>query len=51
MAASPGTTPPHPSLPQGWVVEWGDQAYVRVITVAADGDITDTMVAAYLAKP
>jgi hypothetical protein len=44
------TTDPHPTKPEGWVIAWGKQLDVRVITVAASGDITDAMVAAYLAK-
>jgi hypothetical protein len=44
------TTGPHPAKPEGWVIGWGDQVDVRVITVAATGEITDSMVAAYLAK-
>ena len=43
-------TDPHPDQPAGWRIEWGEQVDVRVITVAANGDITDSMVAAYLAK-
>jgi hypothetical protein len=44
------TTDPHPARPEGWVIGWGEQVDVRVITVAATGDITDATVAAYLAK-
>jgi hypothetical protein len=44
------TTDPHPAKPDGWVIGWGEQVDIRVITVAATGDITDAMVAAYLAK-
>jgi hypothetical protein len=43
-------TDPHPVQPAGWRIGWGEQVDVRVITVAADGDITDSMVAGYLAK-
>ncbi|MFF5227476.1 replication initiator [Dactylosporangium sp. NPDC000521] len=44
------TTPPHPVKPDGWRMTWGEQLRTKVITVAADGDVTDGMVAAYLAK-
>jgi hypothetical protein len=44
------TTEAHPAQPAGWCIGWGDQVDVRLITVAATGDITDSMVAAYLAK-
>ncbi|MGW3892133.1 replication initiator [Micromonospora chokoriensis] len=42
-------TPPHPDRPPGWVVAWGEQVDVRRIN-AADGELTDGKVAAYLAK-
>jgi hypothetical protein len=44
------TTDPHPARPDGWVIGWGEQLDTRIITVAADGQVTDGMVAAYLAK-
>jgi len=44
------TTDPHPARPGGWRIAWGAQTRTRIITVAADGDVTDGMVAAYLAK-
>jgi hypothetical protein len=44
------TTEPHPARPQGWRIAWGEQVRTRIVTVAAHGDITDGMVAAYLAK-
>jgi hypothetical protein len=44
------TTPPHPTRPGGWQIGWGAQLDIRPVTVSADGDITDSMVAAYLAK-
>ncbi|GAA3252258.1 hypothetical protein GCM10010532_099940 [Dactylosporangium siamense] len=44
------TTPPHPAVPNGWRMTWGEQLLTKIITVAADGDVTDGMVAAYLAK-
>ncbi|WP_426505386.1 replication initiator [Dactylosporangium sp. McL0621] len=43
-------TPAHPDRPDGWPVRWGEQLLVKVITTAADGEVTDGMVAAYLAK-
>jgi hypothetical protein len=43
-------TNPHPDQPNGWRIEWGEQTKTRIITVAADGEITDAMVAGYLAK-
>ncbi|WP_245922777.1 replication initiator [Paractinoplanes atraurantiacus] len=45
------TTDPHPAKREGWAIRWGDKGVLtKVITVAADGDVTDTQVAAYLAK-
>jgi len=44
------TTDPHPARPHGWDIAWGQQTRTRIITVAAEGDVTDGMVAAYLAK-
>ena len=44
------TTGPHPEHPAGWPIVWGDQLDVRVITLTGDGDVTDAMVAGYLAK-
>jgi len=43
-------TPPHPAQPAGWLIGWGDQVDVRVITLHGDGTVTDLMVASYLAK-
>lgn len=43
------TTPAHPDRPQGWLIAWGEQVDVRRIN-AADGELTDGKVAAYLAK-
>ncbi|MEV1290033.1 replication initiator [Micromonospora sp. NPDC049679] len=42
-------TPAHPTRPEGWVVAWGEQVDVRRIN-PVDGDLTDSAVAAYLAK-
>jgi hypothetical protein len=44
------TTDPHPANPHGWPIRWGAQTLTKVITVAADGEVTDGMVAGYLAK-
>jgi hypothetical protein len=44
------TTEPHPANPAGWRIGWGEQVHTKVITVAGTGEITDGMVAAYLAK-
>ena len=44
------TTRPHPTRPDGWYMCWGEQVKTRIITVAANGEVTDGMVAAYLAK-
>ncbi len=43
-------TDPHPDHEDGWRIGWGEQTDARLITVAANGDVTDAMVAAYLAK-
>jgi hypothetical protein len=44
------TTGPHPASPDGWAIGWGEQNLTKVITVAAEGQVTDAQVAAYLAK-
>ena len=49
------TSPPHPDRPDGWPIVWGDEgqgryAYVRHITLTGRGEVTDQMVAGYLAK-
>jgi hypothetical protein len=44
------STEPHPTQPHGWRIGWGDQVLTKVITVAGKGEVTDGMVAAYLAK-
>jgi len=44
------TTDPHPARPDGWHIGWGEQVLSKVITVAAEGEVTDAQVAAYLAK-
>jgi len=43
-------TEPHPTRPAGWPIAWGEQLDTRIITVGARGEVTDAMVAAYLAK-
>jgi hypothetical protein len=44
------TTDPHVAKPNGWLIGWGEQVDVRVITIGGDGEVTDSMVAGYLAK-
>ncbi|TDB71156.1 replication initiator [Micromonospora sp. KC723] len=45
------TTRPHPVGPAGWRITWGDpDKGIDVRPVNADGDITDSRVAGYLAK-
>jgi hypothetical protein len=44
------TTDPHPAQPAGWPITWGEQIDTRPIVVTANGDVTDSMVAGYLAK-
>jgi hypothetical protein len=44
------TTSAHPARPDGWRIGWGEQVLTKVITVAGEGEVTDGMVAAYLAK-
>jgi hypothetical protein len=45
------TTDAHPTRPGGWQIGWGTKGMdARPITVAVEGAITDTMVAAYLEK-
>jgi hypothetical protein len=43
-------TDPHPTNPAGWLITWGEQTDVRPITITADGEVTDGVVAGYLAK-
>ncbi len=43
-------TPPHPAQPGGWLVGWGTQTDVRIITIRGTRTITDVAVASYLAK-
>jgi hypothetical protein len=44
------TTEPHPDKPEGWRIAWGQQVDPRPITMAGHGEVTDAMVAGYLAK-
>jgi hypothetical protein len=43
-------TPPHPARPGGWLIAWGTEVDIRVITTRGPGTITDLAVASYLAK-
>ena len=43
-------TKPHPAQPSGWLIRWGDELDVRVITMRGTATITDLAVASYLAK-
>jgi hypothetical protein len=43
-------TPPHPANPSGWLISWGDELDIRIITMRGTGTITDLAVASYLAK-
>jgi hypothetical protein len=44
------TTHTHPKRPEGWRIGWGEQNLTKVITVAGEGEVTDSQVAAYIAK-
>ncbi|MDO3683251.1 replication initiator [Micromonospora sp. C28ISP2-4] len=44
------TTPEHPDRPAGWRIVWGTQLDIRAITLSGRGEVTDSMVAGYLAK-
>ena len=43
---------PDPATPRpvGWLLAWGDELDVRIITMRGTGSVTDLMVASYLAK-
>ncbi|MGY0004114.1 replication initiator, partial [Micromonospora sp. I033] len=46
-------TPAHPDRPEGWPIAWGDPdkgVDIRPISTAGNGEVTDGMVAGYLAK-
>jgi hypothetical protein len=44
------TTSQHPDRPEGWPMAWGEQIDIRPITLTGAGEVTDGMVAGYLAK-
>jgi hypothetical protein len=44
------TTPAHPDRADGWPIAWGSQVDIRPITLTGAGEVTDGMVAGYLAK-
>ncbi|MEU7930220.1 replication initiator [Micromonospora echinofusca] len=44
------STPGHPDRPDGWPIAWGEQLDIRPITLTGGGEVTDSMVAGYLAK-
>ncbi len=43
-------TAPHSEQPDGWLITWGSQVDVRIISMRGADPVTDAMVAAYLAK-
>ncbi|MFI5910910.1 replication initiator [Dactylosporangium sp. NPDC051541] len=43
-------TPPHPARHSGWPIRWGEQLKTKIVTVGADGQVTDEQVSNYLAK-
>jgi hypothetical protein len=43
-------SPPHLDAPNGWQITWGSQLDIRPVTLSGDGEVTDGMVAGYLAK-
>ncbi|MFI7213136.1 replication initiator [Micromonospora maritima] len=43
-------TPSHPDRPDGWPIAWGEQVDLELITTDGSGEVTDGMVAGYLAK-
>jgi hypothetical protein len=43
-------TPTHPDRSGGWPMVWGEQVDIRPITLTGTGEVTDGMVAGYLAK-
>jgi hypothetical protein len=44
------TTPAHQQQPAGWLIAWGPQVDVRIVTMRGSNPVTDSMVAGYLAK-
>jgi hypothetical protein len=43
-------TDPHPAQPGGWLIAWGTELDIRVITLTGTSTVTDLAVASYLAK-
>jgi hypothetical protein len=43
-------TESHPASPAGWVIGWGAELDIRVISMRGTGTVTDRAVASYLAK-
>ena len=43
-------TDPHPAQPGGWLIAWGTELDIRVITQQGTSTVTDLAVASYLAK-
>jgi hypothetical protein len=43
-------TPAHPDRPEGWPIAWGEQLDLRPISTSGEGEVTDGLVAGYLAK-
>ncbi|GAA2714051.1 replication initiator [Micromonospora olivasterospora] len=43
-------TPNHPDRPDGWPIAWGEQVDLEPIATDGSGEVTDGMVAGYLAK-
>jgi hypothetical protein len=43
-------TAPYDAQPAGWLIGWGDELDIRVITIRGTGTLTDLAVASYLAK-
>jgi Replication initiator protein, pSAM2 len=50
VAETSFATVPHRSRPEGWRITWGEQLDIRHVRIRECGEITDTAVAAYLAK-
>src|SRR5262249_12466375 len=44
------TSRPHPDTSGGWRIAWGQQVDIRQISVTGRGEVSDRMVAGYLAK-
>ncbi len=43
-------TGPHPVRPDGWLITWGAEIDIRVVTFHGTGTVSDVAVASYLAK-